>query len=51
MTCPLYFLHIAMFGKSSMDDVTSLCHKVVGKGEQNEKENADIYSLELDPHQ
>jgi len=26
-----------------------LCHKIVGKGKQNEKENADIYILELDP--
>jgi hypothetical protein len=27
-----------------------LCHKTVGRGKENEKENADIYILELDPH-
>jgi hypothetical protein len=40
-----------MFGKSSMDDVTSLMSQNCGKGKQNEKEIGDIYILELDPHQ
>ncbi len=31
MTCPLYFLHIALFGKSSMDDVTSIMSQNCGE--------------------
>jgi len=37
MTYPLHFLHIAMFGKSSMDDVTSIMSQNCGERKRKRK--------------
>jgi len=43
MTYPLHFLHIAMFGKSSMDDVTSIMSQNCGGEEKKTKRQTLIY--------